>query len=292
MFSRPGMTSHNIEVGRGPGFKIMKALSLVSFLFVFTVILSGFNIRNSSAADCDCTVCHGVTVKYHGDGLSNPGNSWAACFTCHASPPATGSHSVHSAPLSNTTYGDTVTNTAGQYQFGCGQCHSMAVTLHRNDTIDISLSGSSIGQSGLQACNDCHGSSAPSDHGATCPTAPDLTICATCHTGHATGHMSTSSPTITPSKVIVGCASCHTQYAGGAHAGTTRDLSNSCVACHVTTGLSFVSHSSVPVTAAPGQCTTCHSAPNHTSHTVVIANNNCTICHSATPRVRPSVLIA
>ena len=191
MITRTGMTSRNIEVGRGSGFKIMKALSLLSFLFVFTVILSGFNIRNSSAADCDCTVCHGVNVKYHGDGLSNPGNSWGSCSTCHASPPATGSHSVHSAPLSNTTYGDTVTNTAGQYQFGCGHCHSMAVTLHRNDTKDVSLYGSSIGQSGMQACNDCHGSNAPSDHKASCPSPADLTICSSCHTGHTTGHMAT-----------------------------------------------------------------------------------------------------
>src|SRR5574340_113591 len=148
MITLTGMKSRKIEDGRGSGVKKIKALYMLSFLFVFTVILSGFNIRNSSAADCDCTVCHGVTVKYHGDGLSNPGNSWTACSTCHASPPATGSHSVHSAPLSNTTYGDTVTNTSGQYQFGCGHCHSMAVTLHRHNTNDVSLYGSSIGQIG------------------------------------------------------------------------------------------------------------------------------------------------
>jgi hypothetical protein len=94
------------------------------------VFLSGFNIRNSSAADCDCTVCHGVTLKYHGDGLSNPGNSWSSCSTCHAASPATGSALSAKRPLSNTTYGDTVKHSrAVSIRLRTG--HSMAVTLHK-----------------------------------------------------------------------------------------------------------------------------------------------------------------
>ena len=293
MFTRPGMTSLNMEVGSGPRFKIMKALYLLSLLFVCTGLLVSLNVGNASAADCDCTVCHGVAANYHSDGMSNPGNAWSLCSTCHASPPATGSHAVHSAPLSNATYGDTVTNTAGQYQFGCGHCHSMAVTVHNNGTPDVSLYGSSIGQSGVQACNDCHGSNPPSDHVGACPTI--ITDCALCHSGHTTGHMSTTSATITPSKQFgaVACAYCHTQYAGGVHSGTVRDLSNSCGTCHTTAGLSFASHSATPMTATNGQCTTCHGGmiATHAAHTVqhiLTTEGTCTSCHSATPRVRPT----
>ena len=250
MFRRQGMTSYNIEAGSGPRFKIMKALGLLSFLFVFILIFSGFNIRNSSAAgECDCTPCHGA--NHHGD-------NWPLCSTCHGAPPATGSHLVHSAPLSNTTYGDTVTNTAGQYQFGCGHCHSLAVTTKANHEISrnaiIQLSGpTGLGQSGQQVCWDCHSSNGP--HGTSCGT----TDCLSCHSV-AQG----SYPAIVPATNhhSGACETCH--YTGSADGRAPHDTirplttNGSCAACH-TESLALMKHPQQ--TGTPTECITCHDHP-------------------------------
>jgi PKD repeat protein len=221
MFTRPGMTLHDGEVGRDPRFGMMRALCLLSFFLLCLVILTGVDVGNSSAVEWDCVSCHGVNQNYHDNGLTSPGNAWGSCSTCHASPPATGAHEIHAAPLSNTTYGDTVTSTAEQYRFGCGHCHSMDVTKHRNGSRDVDLSGSSIGQTGRQVCADCHGAAGP--HGAqSCtgchtdksmaamnhPLTPLLPSCETCHT---TAHS-------TPINVLTACGQCHNPAIPGAPA--------------------------------------------------------------------------
>jgi len=255
MFTGTGMTSPDAGTGRTPGFKIkiLRGTGLVSFLVICIVILSNVNLRPVSAAVCDCVACHGA--DHHGT------TTWPGCNTsCHSSPPATGAHVTHSAPISNTTYGDTVTSTSGGYQFGCGHCHSMEVSKHRNGAKDVDLtSATGIGQTGTQVCSECHGSNGP--HG-TC----DSNDCLSCH-NVAQG----ATPAIVPATNhhSGACATCH--YAGAADGraphDTIRPLTTnaSCLACHTTVNQGTNHHI--------GTCTTCHAEPG------VSIRKTCTNCH-------------
>ncbi len=244
------MTSHNIEVSSAPRrkIKIMKAICLLSLLFVCTVILFNFNVGDAGAA-CECVSCHGV--NYHG-------NTWPSCSTCHGAPPATGSHAVHSAPLSNTTYGDTVTNTAGQYQFGCGHCHTLAVTTRaahetpRNAIIQLSGT-SGLGQTGEQVCSECHGNEGP--HGASCGTSN----CTSCHSTKNIPHEAGVG-------VPVGCQDCHVSPL---HNGTVPTVTNSCGQCHGASGpgMNFTTEQLLAVTVP-------------TAHNASPLTMNCQVCHT------------
>jgi predicted CxxxxCH...CXXCH cytochrome family protein len=110
--------------------KLAVLLSLAAFVvfFIFTV-----RVQQTKAADCDCGYCHGS--NHHGD-------NWSGCSACHDSPPQTGTHLIHynSAATQVLSYGDTsVTSTDGAYKFGCGNCHPLDNTKHRNGIVEVEL---------------------------------------------------------------------------------------------------------------------------------------------------------
>lgn len=292
MTTRPGMTSHDVEIRRYPMGRIIKAICLFLLFFSGIVIFYGFHVGSAGAA-CECTTCH--AANHHG-------NTWPACSTCHGAPPATGSHAVHSAPLSNTTYGDTVTNTAGLYQFGCGHCHSMAVTTraaHRAPrNAVIQLTGTTgIGQTGQQVCAECHGNDGP--HGTDCGSSGNCSSCHSTKTMPAHGSPAANTP--------VACESCHTQL----HTGVPPSISSTCSHCHGVGGvgpnlteaqLSAIAapsmHAMDPVQVqcsachveilqvmhrssdpgSPAFCLTCHNSPLH-EEVPFNVNTSCAVCH-------------
>jgi len=103
-------------------------------LLLAVLLLSALNASPSTAGSvpCDCQTCHG---DFHGE-------NWQGCSACHPSPPPTGSHLAHynSAPLTSLRYGDTgVNNTADAYIFGCGNCHPLAPSQHRDGSVEVEL---------------------------------------------------------------------------------------------------------------------------------------------------------
>lgn len=249
----------------------VRGILLLSCFIIFFCIVAGFNAQVVHAAVCDCTLCHGVS--HHGT------TSWQGCQTsCHLSPPSTGAHSVHSAAtISNSTYGDTVTSTADQYRFGCGHCHSMDVTKHRNGTKDVELrkpTDPSIGQSGQQVCSECHGSG---PHGSGCNS--DLSDCLSCHS-----NTQGSSPVYAAINQGVNhhtgaCTDCHYVGAPGGlapHDGAAPNTANAtCAVCH-TSGSNATHHISTATA-----CTSCHTIPGVTMLDPTDAN--CKACHGAKP---------
>ncbi|MGC2062399.1 MAG: PKD domain-containing protein [Thermodesulfovibrionales bacterium] len=231
------------------------------------LILSNVNSRTASAAGCDCVSCHGA--NHHSD---IAGNNWAGCQTsCHLSPPATGAHLSHSAALSNTTYGDTVASTAGEYRFGCGHCHALSVTTVSNHAATRSArielnSPAATGQTGAQICADCHnaGPHASCDAG-DCLSCHSVAIgslravvqgtnhhsggCATCHdTGSPDGRVPHDQ--IVPLATNASCAVCHAESIASMNHSKMSGAPANCVTCHNYSGVGLIPY----VNTACGQC--------------------------------------
>lgn len=141
---------HGTGRSRIPGPMRQSALAL--FMFVLPAVWTlPPSIANADSIPCDCQTCHG---DFHGP-------NWAGCSACHDSPPATGSHLVHydSEPLLNLRYGDTtVSSTADAYKFGCGNCHPLSNTNHRNGTVEVELYDPLSPAGSLKALNPANAS--------------------------------------------------------------------------------------------------------------------------------------
>ncbi len=88
------------------------------------------------------------TAACHSDGRGNYAtvtwgtNLGADCTGCHAFAPDTGAHAAHvqDASLLTKAYGSTeVVSDAGNYAFGCGNCHPANAASHGNGTVELSL---------------------------------------------------------------------------------------------------------------------------------------------------------
>ena len=121
-------------------------LALLAISSVLTIMVLKVPTATTGDIPCDCEICHG---DFHGA-------NWTGCTACHESPPASGSHQVHynSSPQNNLRYGDTtVQSTAQAYLFGCGNCHPLDKSKHRNGSLDVELYDSLAPPSSLKAKN-------------------------------------------------------------------------------------------------------------------------------------------
>jgi predicted CxxxxCH...CXXCH cytochrome family protein len=95
-----------------------------------------------------CILCH------------NPHTTVATgCDGCHDSPPATASHLKHfGGTVTQARYGDTRSaqafgNNSTAYIFGCGNCHPINATQHRNGVVDVELHNPLAPAGSLKALN-------------------------------------------------------------------------------------------------------------------------------------------
>jgi len=125
-------------------------LAIILSLAAFFVFLIPIGVQQAKAADCDCGSCHG----------DQHGPNWQGCATCHGNPPATGSHVTHfGTDTIAGQYGDTrITqdfdpNNLSSYQIGCGNCHPLDNTQHRNGTVNVELYNAASPAGSLKAKN-------------------------------------------------------------------------------------------------------------------------------------------
>jgi predicted CxxxxCH...CXXCH cytochrome family protein len=131
-------------------YRVMRGLlpALLVFLLVPVILVLKVPTATTGTVPCDCQTCH---VDPHAGGF-------AGCTSCHAYPPATGSHRVHfdnNAPLvDGLRYDDTTArSTADAYIFGCGNCHPLDSAKHMNGTVDVELYNASAPAESLKAKN-------------------------------------------------------------------------------------------------------------------------------------------
>jgi predicted CxxxxCH...CXXCH cytochrome family protein len=133
---------------RGRNVGSAKVVILLSLAACFLLIITA-GVQRTTAEDCDCSVCHGG----HGPG-------WQGCATCHGFPPDTASHIKHFG--ANTLigfYGDTsITqnfdpNNPNNYQMGCGNCHPLDPSKHKNGQVEVELYNAAASPASLKVRN-------------------------------------------------------------------------------------------------------------------------------------------
>jgi len=135
--------------------KLVMLLSIIAFSLFLNLTVE---VKESPAADSDCTLCHGVQPH---------SADWQACATCHGNPPATASHMKHFSLSSNyQKYGDTsITQDFSSFSFGyamsCGNCHPLDNTLHRNGVVEVELYNANSPAGSLKAKNPVSASYTP-----------------------------------------------------------------------------------------------------------------------------------
>ncbi len=202
--------------------------------------------------------CSSISCHFNGNA------TWGGtinCGDCHAVPPATGAHAIHTAST-GAAYGDDGFNpTVAIYNFNCGNCHPLDSNKHGDGTIDIELYNALA--SGFKANNPATASKSGSGN---------TTVCGDiyCHSdGAASGRI--YQPTPQWGGVFAGdrCAGCHgNSPSTGSHSGHV-------VGIHYQTiydddGIGLEAQSGAVGSGAA------HGDPN-TSTTI-----NCNICHTNT----------
>jgi predicted CxxxxCH...CXXCH cytochrome family protein len=125
-----------------------------------------------------CSTCHGNVVSSFTAG-NPPVATWAnaalhidgtvdiasmPCDACHGAPPATGAHlahfdrtSPHAPPATALAYGDLrnardfAAGSTPAYLFGCGNCHPLSPSAHRNGTVDVEVWSAAAPATSLKA---------------------------------------------------------------------------------------------------------------------------------------------
>ena len=96
----------------------------------------GMDFHNAYTGTNLCSSCH----NQHSGAASG-----GSCNGCHDCPPATASHMKHYGSTAIVSgYGDlritqAFTNYSSGYVFGCGNCHPMDLSKHRNNVVDVEL---------------------------------------------------------------------------------------------------------------------------------------------------------
>jgi predicted CxxxxCH...CXXCH cytochrome family protein len=105
-----------------------KLICIVTLLLVLpTLAIAGRGAANSAS----CIHCHNGTIPI-GGGTSN-------CGGCHANPPATGAHLLHTDGAGAIYGNDANSSVSTRYRFNCANCHPTNLTKHGNRIVDMEL---------------------------------------------------------------------------------------------------------------------------------------------------------
>jgi predicted CxxxxCH...CXXCH cytochrome family protein len=171
----------------------------------------------------------GRTFSYSGGTCSNischSNNSavWGGtvgCGGCHAIPPRTGAHLVHTDGVGAVYGSDADNSVASTYRFNCGSCHPMSISSHANGVVDLELFNSAA--TGTKRSN-------PSNAGRT--GSGNSTVCLNvyCHSSGQNAEVRTYTNTPQWGGTFAGnrCAGCHGDPPGYGNGGAGSSSANS-----------------------------------------------------------------
>ena len=227
----------------------------------------------------------------------NSGATWGgavSCGGCHAAPPTTGAHTVHTGALNSTTsvYGnDGRSPSAGAYGFNCGNCHPLALSSHGNGTVEVELYNASA--AGFKARNPV--TAARSGSGLT-------TVCQNvyCHSSGAASPAYVNTPQWGQTFTGLGvdaCGQCHgNSPAGASHAahvvGIHYDTIYTGTTGLTTAGTAVTNSHGLATASTTINCHICHNATVTSSANDRNANCSAASCHDAAPRLKGNAAIA
>lgn len=209
------------------------------------------------------------------------------CFGCHTLATLGGSHSKHiSITLVPTMYNYTANrSTAGEYNFGCSNCHPVSAANHMNGSINLTLNKNEAGVGKLRTKNSATGSGIGGAGSGITGTSKSNVVCAAayCHSNGNTGALVYA---VTPNwyggtfSNSDRCANCHGNAPNSTIAGSKSHYNNRFLGYTSTAGghqigIHAMSIYSSPSGLAKAGTTGRSSHGNATTSTTI----SCNICH-------------
>lgn len=213
------------------------------------------------------------------------------CFGCHslAQLMASGSHSKHiSNSLTPTMYNYTANRTtAGEYNFGCSNCHPLAIASHMNGLSNITLQKNEAGVGSLRSKNSATAAGIGVANSGITGTSKSNVVCSASYC-HSNGNAAALVYAVTPNWYggsFTGdrCANCHGNAPNTTIAGSKSHYNNRFLGYTSTVGGHQIGIHAMSIYSSPGGLakagTTGRSSHGNAGTSTTIS---CNICHYST----------
>ena len=235
-------------------------------------------------SSCSNVSCHYNTTTPDWGTASN-----FNCFGCHTLEKLGGSHSIHiSTSVTPTMYNYTANrSTAGEYNFGCSNCHPLTVAGHMNGAVNVTLKKDEAGVGSLRAKNSATAIGIGIAGSGVTGTTKANVVCSAAYC-HSNGVASALVYAVTPNwygGVFTGdrCANCHGNAPNSTIAGSKAHYNNRFLGYTGNAGGHQIGIHAMKIYSSPGGFalagtagSSSHGNPG-TSTTI-----SCNICHFAT----------
>ncbi|MSN26296.1 MAG: CxxxxCH/CxxCH domain-containing protein [Geobacter sp.] len=254
--------------------------------FYGTGTYNGSQLPRAGFNTCSNVSCHYNTTTPVW-GTATPIN----CFGCHslAVLMASGSHAKHiSNSLTPTMYNYTANrSTAGEYNFGCSNCHPVAISNHMNGAVNVTLKKDEAGVGSLRSKNSATGIGIGFVNSGITGTTKTNVVCsaAYCHSnGNAAALVYATTPnwyggTFTGDR----CANCHGNAPNSSIAGSKSHYNTKFLGYTSTAGGHQIGIHAMKIYSSPSGLasagTTGKSSHGNSGTSTTIS---CNVCHYAT----------
>lgn len=247
---------------------------------------NGSQIPRAGFNTCSNVFCHFNTTTPVWGSVSS-----INCFGCHtlAQLMASGSHSKHiSNSLTPTMYNYTANrSTAGEYNFGCSNCHPLAVSNHMDNAVNVTLKKDEAGVGSLRTKNSATASGIGVANSGITGTTKTNVVCSAAYC-HSNGNAAALVYAVTPNwygGAFTGdrCANCHGNAPNSTIAGSKSHYNNKFLGYTSTPGGHQIGIHAMNIYSSPGGLakagTTGRSSHGNAGTATTIS---CNICHYAT----------
>jgi len=237
------------------------------------------------------STCSNVSCHY-----DSPTPAWGTagslnCFGCHtfAKLTASGAHASHiSGSVTPTMYNYTANrSTAGEYNFGCSNCHPLTVASHMTGTVNVTLKKDEAGVGSLRAKNSATAAGINVTGSGVSGTTRTSVVCSASYC-HSNGDAAALVYAVTPNwygGVFTGdrCANCHGNAPNSTIAGSKAHYNNRFLGYTSNVGGHQIGIHAMKIYSSPGGFalagTTGSSSHGNPGTSTTIS---CNICHYAT----------
>lgn len=249
-----------------------------------TATYNGSTRPGAGYSTCSNVSCHYNTTTPAWGTASN-----SSCFGCHTLEKLGGSHSKHiNISLIPTMYNYTANrSTAGDYDFGCSNCHPLATSNHMNGTVNVTLKKDETGAGTLRTKNSATAAGIGVANSGITGTTKVHVFCsaAYCHSnGNAAALVYATTPdwyggTFTGDR----CANCHGNAPNSTIAGSKAHYNNRFLGYTSTVGGHQIGIHAMKIYSSPGGLAKAGTGADSSHGNVATATTiSCNICHYAT----------